>query len=150
MQAFMVIVWLVVEVLFLFFFFSMPDTPDPQAPSSLPQDGARTEEGVNTIQNPAITNSTKDTFQSQPPSYSEKSPLLSHKNPSVSDPAVRVIQEEQCPETEEVVMGRRKSWWRESCQGISWRVWELMREETVVLLVALFMTMFNQMAIEVC
>ena len=77
------------------------------------------------INQPDGTQKTKSVFQN------ETTPLLDkQQNPLVSVQSHSIV----------------RVW----CLSLSWRIWELIREDTVVLLAILFMTMFNQTAIEVC
>ena len=103
----MVIVWIIIEVIFLFFFFSLPSIATPSI----------------------VTQTTK------PFAPKETTPLVAEVTPvqhAIND--ATHSQSHHCkPET------------------ISWSIqgWYLIREEIVVLLAILFVTMFNQTAMEV-
>lgn len=92
----MVIVWVVIEVLFLVCFFSLPAFAEPTCPN-------------------------------------ESTPLVTEKSPSMQQTTIN------------------NSAHTESTVNLSWsmRIWNITREETVVLLAVLFVTMFNQTSIEV-
>ena len=105
MQAFMVVVWIAVELLFLFLFFSLP------AIAEVPPPG--TDKGPSPIHH---------TINSPP---SEGTLLL---------PESKTTSSSRSPKD-------HMKW--------SQRVWQLIREEPVVLLAVVFVTMFNQTGLEV-
>lgn len=102
----MVVVWMIIEVFFLFFFFSLPSIETPS------------------IETPSIT--------TKPFAPKETTPLVAEVIP-----VQHAINDAQPHHRKPVTI----SW---SIQG-----WYLVREEIVVLLAMLFVTMFNQTAMEV-
>ena len=151
LQVFMVIVWVLMEVLFLFLFFSLPTIPDttqsepsdspasdhtPSSDHILINSMKPSEGGVPSYQPPS------ENFESR--SSNESTPLLSKKNPAIAHSSAPTYYTEGVAES-----GSGRGWCSQLYHGIRWRVLELMKEELVVLLAILFNTMFNQTAIEV-
>lgn len=96
MQAFMVIVWIAIEVLFFLLFFSLPSVVDLPA--------------------------------------NETSPLVTQRKPSMQQHTVS----SSCQTEVKVIP-----------LSLSRKVWNLVREEIIVLLAVLFVVLFNQTTVEV-
>ena len=144
MQIFMVIIWIIIELLFVFLFFSLPSIPDVPVPSQAdPSSADNTPEIQKKSEGDvALSRSTKNVFKSASVSQSdERTPLLTSNSPAVSETPVKILDSK---DSEEDV-----GWLLRTYRGIRWRVLELLTEELVVLLAVLFNTMFNQTAIEV-
>ena len=123
----MVLVWLVVELVFVLFFFTLP-TIDESPPPNLSASEVEVPHGsINKPHNSKDVNSASN----------ETTPLLTHRSP----PNIASSKSS----SRKMNTDKRNIWYS---SGL-WRIWELMREETVVLLAVLFTTMFNQTAIEV-
>ncbi len=124
----MVVVWLIVEMLFLFCFFSLPVLDE--ASSSLAHSLKKPSASIN--QTPPLVHKSSHHVQS----VNEKTHLLQSNNGPSLPPS-------PSPHSGKVEV--RKGCWA----SLSWRIYTLLREETVVLLAVLFITIFNQTAIEV-
>lgn len=174
----MTVIWIIVEVLFIFMFYQLP----PVKEEMVPADGVQSSKQRNTTQSDQphsgsltanvqiegsissgsaseVTKSTKDMFknsqsvQVQGSNQSERSPLLprfsvngptstSSNNPRTHEEAVTVQSDAIKPSL----------CWRirKAFSHLMWMTSELLREEMVVLLAILFITMFSQTTAEVC
>ena len=173
----MTVIWVIVEVLFVFTFYHLPPVKEEMVPadraqpskqrdvtqSNQPHSGSLTanipiEGSIPSGSVSEVTKSTKDMFKNsqsvlvQGGSKSERSPLLprfsvneptsSSSNPRTHEGAVTVPSDAVKPSL---------CWrMRKALSHLTWMTSELLREEMVVLLAILFITMFSQTTTEVC
>ena len=148
----MTIMWLLIEVLYLFLFFSLPTLPDTAEyePSNVPTSDHSPSPGDTLINTKRPHGGGillfKNVKSYESHSSTESTPLLSRRNPSITNTSsVPIYYAEGTSES-----GSGRGWCSQLCHGVRWRVLELLWEEQVVLLAILFNTMFNDTAIEVC
>lgn len=137
-QLFMAIIWTIIEVLFIFFYFSLPTVEDPDdGPGVMPNEEQTPKVTKKSGSNVNLPRYVKDASISQ---STESAPLLSQHHSAINTRPARVGSPRH-----NTGHGFCSRW----CDGIRWRVSELWREELVVLLAALFSTMFNETTVEV-
>lgn len=173
-QLFMVLVWTFIEILFIFLFFHLPtikDEEDETAPATEnTQEVTKEEEAEEEEEGEEVkTSSTSGIYSNAVAADSSRSgrgsshsltsssedhaglnmenePLIARKSPNIQY-GTQPQEESYQP------VKKRKSLWHSEIVGlvkhVLWALNEMLREEVVILLAVLFITLFNQMTLEV-
>ena len=143
-QGFMMLVWLGVELQFLLFFFTLPSSQDlnstaaPRPPPLLKNEVFSHQVPVSrqgSINHPGGTSSSATGSDGRVYSgdSQESTPLLPHRR----------------RETQPLIQTSQPNLLVRIFWPLAWRIWDLVQEEIVVLLFALFVILFNQSCLEV-